>query len=85
MASDETTEEEQVRANHHEPRGRHDPLSEFETGLEMEEAIWREAEWIAMDAGTVLLEFGPKDGFQKTVAVAERNLAEFEGAPNGVR
>lgn len=35
---------------------------------------------IAVDAGTVLIEFSPKEEFQKTVKVAERNIAELERA-----
>ncbi|MDS0478586.1 hypothetical protein [Natrinema sp. 1APR25-10V2] len=130
----------------HEPRGRHASLSEFEPGLQLDEAIWREAEWgemrvgfetylqdfddapllkglpndrcqcphwgyllsgrmivryedreeavkagdvyymapdhtIAVDAGTVLIEFSPKEKFQETVAVGEQNLAELEDSP----
>ena len=35
---------------------------------------------IAVDAGTVLVEFSPLDEFQKTEEVAERNLAAAENA-----
>ncbi|WP_137287247.1 cupin domain-containing protein [Halorussus salinisoli] len=130
-----------------ESGGQHATLSEFETGLKMEEAVWREAEWgdmrvgyetylqdfddaqllkglpndrcqcphwgyllsgrmtvryadheevveagdvyymapdhtIAVDAGTVLIEFSPREEFQKTVEVGERNIAELEDARN---
>lgn len=33
---------------------------------------------IAVDAGTVLIEFSPRDEFRRTAAVAERNLVEHE-------
>ncbi|RBI61115.1 cupin domain-containing protein [halophilic archaeon] len=33
---------------------------------------------IEIDAGTVLIEFSPKDEFRKTAEVGERNLAELE-------
>lgn len=33
---------------------------------------------IVVDAGTVLIEFSPKDEFAKTEEVAEQNLAELE-------
>lgn len=123
--------------------GRRAALSEFEAGITMEEALWREADWgemrvgyetylkdfddalllkglpndrcqcphwgyllsgrmtvryadhdeiveagdvyymapdhtIAVDAGTVLIEFSPKEEFRKTVDVGERNLAKLE-------
>ncbi|MDT3435600.1 hypothetical protein [Haloarcula sp. 1CSR25-25] len=126
----------------HESGGQHAALSEFEPGLQLDEAIWREAEWgemrvgfetylqdfddapllkglpndrcqcphwgyllsgrmvvryedhedvvetgdvyymapdhtIAVDAGTVLIEFSPTEKFQETVAVGERNIAEL--------
>jgi hypothetical protein len=36
---------------------------------------------IAVDAGTVLIEFSPKEKFRETVAAGERNLAELEDSP----
>ncbi len=38
---------------------------------------------IEVDAGTVLIEFSPKDEFQKTVEVGEQNLADIEAKENG--
>ena len=129
----------------HESSGQHVALSEFESTLVTEEALFREAEWggmrvgvesyyadfddaqllvglpddrcqcphwgflqsgrmtvrytdheevveggelyymppghsITVDAGTELLEFSPAEEFQKTVAVAERNLAKRDAA-----
>jgi hypothetical protein len=65
-------------------KGNHASLSEFETKLASEVAIWKDyymapGHTMAAEAGTVLIEFSPKKEFEKLTEIAQKNFAKIAG------